>query len=41
VPDLLLILWLPVTIGVMAVTWVFTLGAIGAVQPVKEESRDR
>jgi len=31
-PDFVLILWLPVTIAIMAVTWVFTLGAVGRAQ---------
>jgi hypothetical protein len=35
--DLVLILWLPVTIAIMAVTWVLTLGALGQIQPAAEE----
>jgi hypothetical protein len=35
--DLVLILWLPITIAVMSVTWVLTLGALGAVQPTADE----
>jgi hypothetical protein len=36
--DLVLILWLPVTISVMAVTWVLALGALGRVRSATDES---
>ncbi len=39
-PEVVMILWLPVAIAFMAVTWVVTVGAIG--RPVTtEEALDR
>lgn len=38
-PELVIVLWLPVCIAAMAVTWVFTLGALGQVQTLPAETR--
>lgn len=37
-PDIVMIMWVPLTIAFMAVTWVLTLGALGQ-QPVAVEDR--
>jgi hypothetical protein len=36
-PAIVLILWLPTAIALMAVTWVLTLGALSGTQAVAEE----
>ncbi len=35
-PEVVMILWLPVAIALMAVTWVLTVGAIGRPVSVEE-----
>ena len=36
-PDIVVILWLPAAIALMAVTWVLALGALGGTHSVAEE----
>jgi len=38
VPDFVYIMWLPVTITVMAVTWVLAIGGVGQPVSVGEEA---
>ena len=39
VPDLLIILWLPITTAVMAIAWVLALGAIATQSPSEDAPR--
>ncbi len=36
-PDIILIIWLPLAISFMAVAWVVTLGALGRQAPLATE----